>query len=101
MKSTVFWCIAPCSPLKGSALPTTCFPSGFGLFFDPEDGSDMFFRNVSCSFISLHGIVSQKIAIFSQDVLVTVNITFISTFIELFANYRILKIILKIESLPV
>jgi hypothetical protein len=30
------------------ALLTTCFYAGFllGLFFDPEDGGDMFLRNV-------------------------------------------------------
>jgi hypothetical protein len=31
----------------GFALSTTCFHAGFllGLFFDPEDGGDMFLRN--------------------------------------------------------
>jgi hypothetical protein len=31
------------------ALPATCFHAGFllGLFFDPEDGGDIFLRNVS------------------------------------------------------
>jgi hypothetical protein len=24
----------------------TCFHDGFGLFFDPEDGGDMYLRNV-------------------------------------------------------
>jgi hypothetical protein len=33
---------------KKPALLATCFHAGFllGLFFDPEDGSDMFLRNV-------------------------------------------------------
>jgi hypothetical protein len=64
MKSTIFWNITPCSPLKvkptfrsnisstssvvGRAQLST-FHAGFliSLFFDPEDGSDMFLRNVS------------------------------------------------------
>jgi hypothetical protein len=47
----------PCSSLKKSteiseehiALLAICFQAGFlfGLFFDPEDGGDMFLRNVS------------------------------------------------------
>jgi hypothetical protein len=50
----------PCSPLKvnrrfggthrlqHSPLLASCFHTGFllGLFFDPEDGGDMFLRNV-------------------------------------------------------
>jgi hypothetical protein len=42
LKSTIFWDITPCS------LLVTCFYAGFflGLFFDPEDGGDMFLRNV-------------------------------------------------------
>jgi hypothetical protein len=41
MRSTVFWDIR-------RALLATCFYAGFllGLFFDPEDGGDMFLRNV-------------------------------------------------------
>jgi hypothetical protein len=63
MKSTIFWDLTACSPLKVNrrlggtyrlhlrglqALLATCFHTGFllGLFFDPEDGGDMFFRNV-------------------------------------------------------
>jgi hypothetical protein len=58
--------ITPCSPLKvnrrfggtyrfhledrkiSGALLATCFHASFllGLFFDPEDGGDMFLRNV-------------------------------------------------------
>jgi hypothetical protein len=41
MKSSIFWDIS-------QALLGTCFQAGFllGSFFDPEDGGDMFFRNV-------------------------------------------------------
>jgi hypothetical protein len=60
-KSTFFWYKMPCSPLKVNqrfggtyyihlqeALLTTCVHAGisFGLFFDPEDGGDIFLRNV-------------------------------------------------------
>jgi hypothetical protein len=59
-KSTIFWDITPCSLFSADvseehiasifsrALLATCFQAGFrlGLFFDPEDGGDMFLRNV-------------------------------------------------------
>jgi hypothetical protein len=36
--------------LEPTALFSTCFHAGFslGLFFDPENGGDMFLRNVGC-----------------------------------------------------
>jgi hypothetical protein len=40
MKNTIFWDITPCSPLKVNAVIS------LGLFFYPEDGGDMFLRNV-------------------------------------------------------
>jgi hypothetical protein len=70
MKSTIFWDITPCSPLKvklrfggtyrlhlhgrrisqarNQALLANSFHGGFflGSFFDPEDEGDMFLRNV-------------------------------------------------------
>jgi hypothetical protein len=74
MKNTMFWDITPCSLLKvngrfggtyrlhlqgrkisrarnereSRALFAACFHAGFllGLFFGPEDGGDMLFRNV-------------------------------------------------------
>jgi hypothetical protein len=45
-----FWDIAPCSQLKvkQNLLLATCFHADYflGLFFDPEDGGNMFLRNV-------------------------------------------------------
>jgi hypothetical protein len=55
MRSTVFWDITPCSPLKvtrrfgGTYIESRwqAEQSVFlGLFFDPEHGGDMFYRNV-------------------------------------------------------
>jgi hypothetical protein len=45
------------------ALLATCFHAGFllGLFLDPEDGGDMFLRNVG-----LHSVISQKIVLFNR-----------------------------------
>jgi hypothetical protein len=35
--------------MKAGGMLTTCFHAGFllGLFFDPEDGWDMFLQNIS------------------------------------------------------
>jgi hypothetical protein len=63
VKSTIFWDITPCSPLKVNrrfggtyrlhlesqiALLATCFHDSLllGLFLDPEEEGDMFLRNV-------------------------------------------------------
>jgi hypothetical protein len=52
MKSTIFWDITPCSPLSvnqsESGWQAELFHAGFllGLFFGPEDGGDMFLRNI-------------------------------------------------------
>jgi hypothetical protein len=52
MKSTIFWDITPCSPLKVNrrfeALFATCFHTGLllCLFFEPEDRGNIFLRNV-------------------------------------------------------
>jgi hypothetical protein len=47
MKSAIFWGIMPCSPFEAEPL-ATCFNAGFllGIFFDPEDGGDIFLRNI-------------------------------------------------------
>jgi hypothetical protein len=54
LKSIIFWDITKCRSLKvswrfgGAAVLATCFHAGFlfGLFFDPEDGSNMFLRKI-------------------------------------------------------
>jgi hypothetical protein len=49
MKSSVFWDTNPRSPLKVSMKQVSyLFHADFliGLFFGPEDGGDMFLRNV-------------------------------------------------------
>jgi hypothetical protein len=38
-----------------------------GLFFNPEDGGDMFLRSVG-DFDGLHGVISQKIEVFTTSV---------------------------------
>jgi hypothetical protein len=45
MKSIIFWDVTPCSLLRWLA---TCLLAGscWNFFFDPEDGGDMFLRNV-------------------------------------------------------
>jgi hypothetical protein len=47
-------------------LVATCFRAGFllGLFLDPDDGGDIFLRNVWSALNGLHGVISQKIAHF-------------------------------------
>jgi hypothetical protein len=48
LKSPIFWNITPCSPLKvNRALLAASFHADFllGLFFDPEDGGDIFLPN--------------------------------------------------------
>jgi hypothetical protein len=41
-----------------------CFHAGFflSLFFNPEDGGDIFLRNVG-----LHGVISQKMVLFNHN----------------------------------
>jgi hypothetical protein len=50
MKSSVFWDITPCSPVKLNKrlLPCCLLHASFslGLLSDPDDGGDMFLRNV-------------------------------------------------------
>jgi hypothetical protein len=63
------------------ALPATCFHAGFllGLFFDPEDGGDMFLRNVRMTFNGLHGVISQNM------VFLFIHL-FIRLFIDIFST---------------
>jgi hypothetical protein len=76
MESIIFWDVTPCSLLsfnrrfggtyrlhlqgrrnnfsktqQASTLLATCLPAGYcwNYFFDPEDGGDMFLRNVGCN----------------------------------------------------
>jgi hypothetical protein len=47
MKSSIFWDITPCSPLKDNRYEEHVaskfrFEDVLGLFFDSEDGSDMY-----------------------------------------------------------
>jgi hypothetical protein len=45
LKNSILWNTTPCSPLQ--AVIATCFRAGFLLgLFDPENGGDMFLRNV-------------------------------------------------------
>jgi hypothetical protein len=53
MKSIIFWDITQCTPLKATDVSEehivlATFHAGFlpGPFFGPEDGGDMFLRNV-------------------------------------------------------
>jgi hypothetical protein len=48
------------------ALFAACFHAGFllALFFDPEDGGDMFPRKHWLTFNGLHGVISQKTVLF-------------------------------------
>jgi hypothetical protein len=70
MKSTIFSDITPYSPLEVSpasrTLPATFFQAGFLLasFFDPEDGGDIFVRNVGLTFNGLYGVMPQRIVLF-------------------------------------
>jgi hypothetical protein len=84
IKSTIFWDITPCSPLsvnrrfggthrfhlqgvknkQVASLPAFSLFSFSANFFDPEDGDDMFLRNVG--YIpedgTLHGFVCRNIS---------------------------------------
>jgi hypothetical protein len=77
MKSSIFWDITPCSPVKVNprfggkyfhlqdrriSLLATCFHDGFllNLFFQLEDGGDIFLRNVCWLSTNYKGVISQK-----------------------------------------
>jgi hypothetical protein len=57
------------------SLLVTCFHTGFllGLSFDPENGGNMFLRNVGLTFNGLHGIISQNIVLFSDNLVCNIN----------------------------
>jgi hypothetical protein len=46
-----------------------------GLFFDPEDGGDIFLRNIGLTFNGLHGVISPKIELFITTAVRTSNPT--------------------------
>jgi hypothetical protein len=84
VKSSIFWDITSCSPLKVNRrfggrcrLLATCFHASYllYLFFDPEDGSDIFLRNVGWIFIGLHDVISQKTELFITTAVRTSNPT--------------------------
>jgi hypothetical protein len=72
IKSTILCDITPCSPLKVNrrfggtyrlhiqGMLAACFHAGFllGLFFNFENGGDIFFRNFQLIFNGLHGVIS-------------------------------------------
>jgi hypothetical protein len=80
MKSSIFWDITPCSPLKAiwlfrgiHHLHFQCrrvnqiwnpHETGSKLCFDPEYGGDIFPPKRQLTFEGLHGVVSQKIEFF-------------------------------------
>jgi hypothetical protein len=66
IKSTIFWDIMPCSPLKAGLL--------LGFFFDPEDGDDVPPKSW-LTFNRLHGVISQKIVLFITTAVRTSNAT--------------------------
>jgi hypothetical protein len=92
-KSSFFWDITPCSPLKVNwcfggtchlylhgqrKASSACYlvHAGFvlGLFFNPEAGGDMFLWNW-LTFNRLHGVISQKIELFITTSVRTSNPT--------------------------
>jgi hypothetical protein len=46
-----------------------------GLFFGPEDGGDMFPRNIWLTFNGLHGVISQKFIFFITTAVRTSDLT--------------------------
>jgi hypothetical protein len=42
--------------------------SCWNYFFDPEDGGDMFLRNVGLQLNGLHGVTSQKMILFIDEI---------------------------------
>jgi hypothetical protein len=53
-------------PSKKPALLPTCFHADllFGLFFNSEDGGDVFLEKRRLIFNGLHSVISQKIVLF-------------------------------------
>jgi hypothetical protein len=48
IKSTIFWDMTPCRDEEITDFLAICFQNSFllGLLFEPEDGGDIFIRNV-------------------------------------------------------
>jgi hypothetical protein len=51
-----------------------------GLFFDPEDGGEMFLRSVGRLLNGLHGVISQKKALFITTGVRTSNPTYLKVY---------------------
>jgi hypothetical protein len=64
-------------------------------FFDPEDGGDMFLRNVGLQLNGLHGVTSQKMILFITTAVKISNPTFIR---NVFAPINIQQVTLKVHS---
>jgi hypothetical protein len=67
---------------KSGGKVFTCFHAGIllSLFFDPEDGGDMFLRNFGFTFNGLQGVISQKLILLITTAVKTSNPTLNNSF---------------------